>query len=241
MPGPPEIGQTARRQLVDLRDLLICWNERLNLTAIKYPEEIDARLIGDALRMLPPLDALADPIAARQTEAVALIDVGTGAGFPGLVLAITRPAIAVTLLDATGKKIRFVEQVIAELGLVNARALHGRAEELGRQEHHRERYDLGTARAVAALPALLELTLPLLRIGGSAMLPKGIDIDDELRAGVVAAQELGGELVEDTVLAEVDGAPRTRLIVARKLWSTPTRYPRRSGIPAKDPIGRTIP
>lgn len=241
MRGPPDLGRTARRQLVDLRDLLICWNERLNLTAIKYPEEIDARLIGDALRMLPPLDALADPIAARQTEAVALIDVGTGAGFPGLVLAITRPAIAVTLLDATGKKIRFVEQVIAELGLVNARALHGRVEELGRQEHHRERYDLGTARAVAALPALLELTLPLLRIGGSAMLPKGIDIDDELRAGVVSAQELGGELVEDTVLAEMDGAPRTRLIVARKLWSTPTRYPRRSGIPAKDPIGRTIP
>lgn len=237
----PDLDASTTRQLHDLRDLLVRWNERFNLTAFKEPSEIDARLIGDALRMLPALGALVDPIAARQTEPVALIDVGTGAGFPGLVLKIARPSLAVTLLDATGKKIRFVEQAIAELGLVGARALHGRAEELGRQEHHRERYDLVTARAVAALPALLELTLPLLRIGGSALLPKGLDIDAELRAGAVAAGELGGEIAQDSVLAEADAGPRTRLIVARKLWSTPTRYPRRPGIPAKDPIGRTSP
>ena len=241
MNASPEyaLDPAARGQLVDLRDLLVRWNERFNLTAVKEPAEIDARLIGDALRMLPALDDLVDPIAARQSDPVALIDVGTGAGFPGLVLAIARPAIAVTLLDATGKKIRFVEQAIAELGLPRARALHGRAEELGRQEHHRERYDLVTARAVAALPALLELTLPLLRIGGSALLPKGPDIEGELREGAAAAEELGGEIAGDTLLPDVGGSPRTRLIVARKLWSTPTRFPRRSGIPAKDPLGRT--
>ena len=88
------------------------------------------------------------------------------------------------------------------------------------------------------MPALLELTLPLLRIGGSALLPKGLDIDDELRDGAVAARELGGEIAGDALLSEGDGSPRTRLIVARKLWSTPTRFPRRSGIPAKDPLGR---
>ena len=236
---PADLDPAAHGQLADLRDLLVRWNERFNLTAIKDPAEIDARLIGDALRMLPALDALVDPIAARQTDPVALIDVGTGAGFPGLVLAVARPAIAVTLLDATGKKIRFVEQVIAELRLPRARALHGRAEEIGRQDHHREHYDVVTARAVAALPALLELTLPLLRIGGSALLPKGPDIEEELSEGTVAARELGGEIAGDTLLPEVAGSPRTRLIVARKLWSTPTRFPRRSGIPAKDPLGRT--
>lgn len=237
---PPENGldPAARGQLVDLRDLLVRWNERFNLTAVKGPDDIDARLIGDALRMLPALDALVAPVAARQREPVTLIDVGTGAGFPGLVLAVARPALAVTLLDATGKKIRFVEQAIAELGLTRARALHGRAEELGQQEHHRERYDLVTARAVAALPALLELTLPLLRIGGSALLPKGPDIEEELRAGAVAAEELGGEIAGDQSLPEAGGAPRTRLIVARKVWSTPRRYPRRSGLPAKEPLGR---
>ena len=233
-----DLHPAARGQLRELRDLLVRWNERFNLTAIKDPDEIDARLIGDALRMLPTLDALANPIATRQQDPVALIDVGTGAGFPGLVLKIVRPALAVTLLDATGKKIRFVEQAIAELGLLHTRALHGRAEELGRQDHHRERYDLVSARAVAALPALLELTLPLLRIGGSAILPKGPDIEGELREGAEAARQLGGEIAADVVLPEADGAPRTRLIVARKLWSTPTRYPRRSGIPAKDPLGR---
>ena len=233
-----DLTSAAQRHLTDLRDLLVRWNERFNLTAIKAPDEIDARLIGDALRMLPALDALTGPIAARQTDPVAVIDVGTGAGFPGLVIQIARPALAVTLLDATGKKIRFVEQAIAELGLANARGLHGRAEELGRQEHHRERYDVVTARAVAALPALLELTLPLLRIGGAALLPKGLDIDTELREGAVAARELGGEIASDAVLLDATGAPETRLIVARKLWSTPTRYPRRSGIPAKDPISR---
>ena len=238
LPVATALDGTAERQLRDLRDLLVRWNERFNLTAIKDPVEIDARLIGDALRMLPALDALVGPIAARQTDPVAVIDVGTGAGFPGLVLQIARPALSVTLLDATGKKIRFVEQAIVELGLANARGLHGRAEELGRQDHHRERYDLVTARAVAALPALLELTLPLLRIGGSALLPKGLDIDDELRHGAVAARELGGEITGDEALPGAAGSPETRLIVARKLWSTPTRYPRRSGIPAKDPIGR---
>ena len=233
-----DITPVAARQLRDLRDLLVRWNERFNLTAIKDPDDIDARLIGEALRMLPALDALVGPFADRQTDPVSLIDVGTGAGFPGLVVQIARPALAVTLLDATGKKIRFVEQAIAELGLANARGLHGRAEELGRQDHHRERYDIVTARAVAALPALLELTLPLLRIGGSALLPKGLDIDVELREGAFAAKELGGEIASDAILPAAEGAPETRLIVARKLWSTPTRYPRRSGIPAKDPLGR---
>jgi 16S rRNA (guanine527-N7)-methyltransferase len=233
------VDEAKARQLAALRDLLVRWNERFNLTAVKEPAEIDARLIGDALRMLPALDALVDPHRGQAERPRRADRRGHRRGLPWLVLAIARPALAVTLLDATGKKIRFVEQVIAELGLPLARALHGRAEELGRQEHHRERYDLVTARAVAALPALLELTLPLLRIGGSALLPKGPDIEGELREGAAAAGELGGEIAGDTLLPEVEGSPRTRLIVARKLWSTPTQFPRRSGIPAKDPLGRT--
>jgi 16S rRNA (guanine527-N7)-methyltransferase len=238
-PSPiTELPPAAQEQLIALRDLLVQWNRRFNLTACTEPADINARLIGDSLQMLPVLDEVVDPIAARQREPVTLIDVGTGAGFPGLVLKIARPELDVTLLDATGKKIRFVEQAIAELGLTRTRAIHGRAEEIGRQPHHRERYDVVTARAVAALPALLELTLPLLRIGGTALFPKGLEIDEEIAAAAYAAEELGGRVTGDRRLESPLTPVMTRLVVVSKILSTSNRYPRRSGVPAKEPLGR---
>jgi 16S rRNA (guanine527-N7)-methyltransferase len=227
-----------RRRLHDLRDLLLRWNERFNLTALRNPDDIDEKLIGDALLMLPPLDEVVMPIAARQSERVTLIDIGTGAGFPGLVLKIARPELDVTLVDATGKKIQFVEAAIAELGLSHARAIHGRAEELARLPHHREIYDIVTARAVAALPTLLELTLPFLRLGGTGLYPKGMEIDQELAEAGPAAEELGGRLIDEVRLPLGSGQTRTRLVRVSKILSTSHRYPRRSGVPAKDPLGR---
>jgi 16S rRNA (guanine527-N7)-methyltransferase len=234
----------APERLRAYRDLLLRWNLRFNLTAITEPAAIDRKLIGDALTMLPALDdAVSAWDANRRTDPdanqrPALIDIGSGAGFPGLVLAIIRPTLDVTLLEATGKKVGFLEAAIVELGLANARALHGRAEELAHQPHHREHYDITTARAVASLPALMELCAPFLRIGGVGIFPKGMEIANELAAGDLAAQLVGARIVGSEPAIVPDAEPVTRLVVVVKLASTPKRYPRRSGLPAKEPLGR---
>jgi 16S rRNA (guanine527-N7)-methyltransferase len=229
------------------RNLLLSWNNRFNLTAITEPEEVDRRLIGDALRMLPAID---DAIEAwktgerrRTTEEPGapgprLIDIGSGAGFPGMVLKIARPELDVTLLESTGKKVGFLDHVIVELGLQHARAIQSRAEDAGRLPHHRERYDIVTARAVAALPVLMELCIPFLRIGGHAIFPKGESIDEELEHGKKAAKLVGARIVACDALPATDGDVVTQLVTAVKIELTPARYPRRPGVPNRDPLGR---
>jgi len=217
-------------QFAAYRDLLIEWNTRFNLTAVTAPHEIDRRLFVDALRMLPALDACgrgADGAGGR------LVDVGSGAGFPGLPLKIARPGWDVALVEATGKKVAFLIHAIAALGLDGARAIHGRAEDLGHDPAHRGRYDVAVARAVAALPALLELCLPLLRRGGVALFPKGASIADELAAGERAASLLGGRVLGAATLP----GGETRLVRVAKVGPTPTRFPRRAGLPAREPLG----
>lgn len=219
------------RQLAEfhhLRGLLLSWNDRFNLTAITDPVEVERRLFLDALQMLPMLDALTENDAARL-----LADVGSGAGFPGLALKIARPDLDVVLIEATGKKVAFINHAIAELGLVGATAIHARAEDIGQNRQYRASFDLVTARAVAALPVLVELCLPLLRIGGTALLPKGLDFADELATGRRAAPLVGGRVHS----AEVLPGTTTRLVVVTKTAATPARYPRRAGIPAKEPLG----
>jgi 16S rRNA (guanine527-N7)-methyltransferase len=127
---------------------------------------------------------------------------------------------------------------MVELGLTNVKAIHARAEESAHLPHHRERYDITTARAVAALPALMELSVPFLRIGGHGIFPKGADIEDELAAGMRAAKIVGARIVGHEPLPAINGDSVTRLIVAVKIEPTPVRYPRRSGIPVKEPLGR---
>ena len=238
--------QETQEQLSQYRDLLIRWNQRFNLTSVTDPAGIDQRLIGDALRMLPALDdALAAWQAGRrrnsdshETSPPKLIDVGSGAGLPGLVLKIARPELDIVLLEATGKKVRFLEHAILELGLTGISAIHGRAEELAHQPHHRNRYNVVTARAVAALPILMEICVPLLAAGGHALFPKGAEIEQELAEGHRAAPLVGARIVGDGPLPTGDGESVTRLVVAVKIAPTPDRYPRRSGIPAKAPLGR---
>ena len=236
------------------RDLLLTWNTRINLTAIKSPTEVEHRLFLDALRLLPTLNTLlaprsdpapstgaGNPDPAPSTGAVRLpptayrlIDIGTGAGFPGLPLKLARPDLHLTLVEATGKKATFLTRVTAELGLTGVTVLHARAEDLGHDPAHRSVYDVATARAVAALPALLELCMPLLRQGGHALFPKGTDLADELAAGRRAAPIVGARILSADPLPNSD----TRLVVAAKTAPTPPRYPRRAGIPARDPLGR---
>ena len=221
------------RQLARYRDLLLEWNQRFNLTAMKSGPEIDRRLIGESLRLLPALDRVTTRPDAQ------LIDIGTGAGFPGLAIKIARPELRVTLIDATRKKVEFLRHVIDDLGLTGVAAIHARAEELGRDFVHRERYDVATARAVSSTPALVELCVPLLQVGGSAMFPKSQEIDDELAGAEIAAAIVGARLERDELLPAAIDLPVTRLLIFAKIEPTPNRFPRRSGLPAREPLGRT--
>jgi len=221
------------RQLARYRDLLIDWNQRINLTAMKSGPEIDRWLIGDSLRMLPVLDALLERPDAR------LIDIGTGAGFPGLALKIVRPDLRVTLVDATRKKTDFLKAVADDLGLRGIEVIHARAEELGQDFVHRDRYDVATARAVSSTAALLELTIPLLRAGGLGLFPKSLEIEEELAMALLAAPIVGARLDRNALLPATNSLPVTRLLIFAKIGITPTRFPRRSGLPAREPLGRT--
>jgi 16S rRNA (guanine527-N7)-methyltransferase len=231
--APPELTGEQRQQLTEYRDLIIAWNRRFNLTAITEAEAVDLLLIAESLRLLPAIDDFASTL-----DTFRLVDLGTGAGIPGIPLAIARPEWAVTLIEATGKKVSFLNQVIDHLSLRNVTAVHGRAEEIARDLDHRVQYDAATARAVSSLPTLLELSLPFLRTGGRGFFPKGLEIDQELTDARRAAPKLGGKVVSSNLLSENDNTRVTRLVIIDKIDATPERYPRRAGIPAKEPLGR---
>lgn len=222
------------RQLARYGELLHERNAVTNLTAVRDVEGVEKRLLLESVRLVPairntpPIDTV-----GRRT----LLDVGTGGGLPGMVLAICFPDITTYLLDATGKKIAFLDDVVADLELPNVHTIHGRAEEIGHQPRYRNAFDLVTARAVSSISALLELGLPMLRTGGTMLLPKGVEIEEELDAGNRAAEMLNGEIISADLLPDVGSTIETRLVVVRKKGSTPGKYPRRSGIPARDPLG----
>jgi 16S rRNA (guanine527-N7)-methyltransferase len=215
-----------------LCDLLLDWNTRVNLTAITTPAEVVSRHFLDSLTCAL---ALSDERRARQLR---LLDVGSGAGFPGLPLAIAFPRWQVTLLEATGKKTRFQEAVIAELGLTNVHALHARAEEVAHAKEHRGRYHVITARAVAALPTLLEYCAPFARIGGVVIAPKKGDLTQEIEAGSRAAVLLGARLLSPIAITTPGLVDDGRaLLVARQQRPCPPLYPRAGGAPQKHPLG----
>ncbi len=229
---PFPISEETVGALARYRDLLLAANRQFNLTAVRHADGIEQRLIVESLRLLPTLDRW-----LPSTGAPRLIDVGSGGGVPGLVLAIARPNVAVTLLDATGKKVAFLRDAIAALGLPRVSAVHGRAETVAHEVDYRGAYDFATARAVASLPALCEVCLPFLRPGGVALLVKGIDIADELAAARSAVPRLGGEVLEAPILPHRGTETATRLVVVRKTGPTPRMYPRRVGVPVKSPLG----
>lgn len=215
------------------RDLLLSWNDRFNLTAIREPEDIERRLFLDALATIPALDGIVASLSERTEKAPRLVDIGSGAGVPGLALKIVRPALDVTLVDATAKKVSFLEAVIAELQLPSIRAVHGRAEDLGQDPAFRGQFDVATARAVASMPVIVEYVVPLLVVGGTALLPKGLAIEDELRQGERAARKLGARVVSSDRLTGMT----TRLVVVEKRSPTPAQFPRRNGVPSRTPLG----
>lgn len=200
--------------------LLIEWNSRMNLTAITAPEEVATKHFLDSLAALPYL-----PKGAR------VIDVGTGAGFPGVPLALVRPDIKLTLTDALQKRISFLDELCERLELPAAR-IHARAEELGRDEKHRGQYDIALSRAVAPLPVLLELTIPFVKVGGTSIAYKG-EAEAELQSARAAMHLLH---VTPTVVPVAASYGARCLLLCRKDEKTPAAYPRKAGTPSKQPL-----
>ena len=224
------LSQAELDRFVLYRDLLLDWNRGVNLTSVTDPTEVETRHFADSL-------SVASAPEARLDTPVRVIDVGSGAGFPGLPLNIAYPVMALTLLESTGKKAAFLRHVVERLGLNGVSVVWGRAEDIAHREAHREAYDLVLARAVAPMAALAELTLPFCRLGGHLVAQKQGDIGPELAGAAPALEALGGRL-KRRIEVSAPGLDRVReLVVVEKVASTPPRYPRRPGMPAKRPIG----
>ena len=207
---------------------LIAWNERFNLTAITDPESIESKHFLDSLSCL---------LVMGPRPGGRVIDVGTGAGFPGLPLKIAQPQLRLTLVESTGKKADFCQHVVSLLGLEGVEVVHARAEEVGHRPAHREAYDWALARAVAGLPVLVEYLLPFLRLGGKAIAQKGETGPAEAQGAERALSLLGGR-INQVVPLELPGVAEPRfLVVMEKAALTPADYPRRAGVPSKRPLG----
>jgi len=217
-------------------DLLVRYAELLS----RYRE---ANVIGvrdfDAVLLEHVLDSLSCLLARSLAGPTRLADVGSGGGLPGIPIAIVRPLSAVTLVESTGKKARFLRHTVETLGLSGVEVIDARVEEVGREGAHRGRYDVVTARALARLTVLAEYCVPLLRVGGAVISMKARLDATELAEGKKAAQEVGAELEEVIrvpMMSEV-GEKERHLVILRKTRGTPRAYPRRVGVPAKDPLG----
>ena len=223
-----EVDGGRIRQFQGYLELLLDWNQRINLTAITDPAEVAIKHFLDSLSCLT---------VVRLTEGQRLIDVGTGAGFPGLPLKIMRPGLQLTLLDSLQKRLAFVEAVSRELGLAGVKIVHLRAEEAGQKKDLREGFDLVTARAVARLDVLAELCLPLARVGGVFLALKGAAASEEVEIAREAVKELGGEVEGLSSIALPFLVDRRGIVLIRKVKETPSRFPRKPGTPEKKPLG----
>lgn len=216
-------------------ELVLEANEQMNLTRIVEPKEFWEKHLWDSLRGVSPF-LQGDSIATENQMPVQAIDIGTGAGFPGLPIAIARPDWQITLLDSTQKKITFINSVIHRLGMENATAITGRAEEIGQQSEHRSHYHVALTRAVAEASVCAEYSLPLLKIGGLAILYRGNWTDEETDALEIAVKKLGGaiDFVEQFETPFSKGM--RHCIYLRKIAPTPEEYPRFVGIPSHKPL-----
>ena len=208
-------------------EMLLDWNTRMNLTALTAPEDVAVKHIIDSLTAYD---------AALFDGARTLIDVGTGAGLPGIPLAVYAPHLTVTLLDSLNKRVRFLTEVTAAMGLQNVRCIHARAEEAARTAEHRAAYDIAVSRAVARLPVLLEYTLPFVRVGGTLLALKGRAYAEEQKEARRAAEVLGGGRITARPV-HLPGLDDVRAILTvTKERQTPAAYPRGGGAPPRPPL-----
>jgi 16S rRNA (guanine527-N7)-methyltransferase len=222
--------QLSGNQLANLNAYeseLLSWNRRFNLTAVREPVSI---------RIKHFLDSFTCIIAMRESPPSRLVDIGTGAGFPGIPLKILMPQCNVSLVESVAKKADFCRHIVDHLQLEGIEIFNARAEELGHDSRHRQQYDWAVARAVARLPVLMEYLLPLVRIGGRALAQKGEDALAEAHSAEHAIHLLGGRLKQLITVNLPGVADERSLIVVDKIAATPDRYPRRTGVASKNPI-----
>ncbi len=208
-------------------ELLIEWNRVMNLTGITDYDEVNLKHFTDSLTISRIID---------MAQINTLIDVGTGAGFPGIPIKIAFPHIKVYLLDSLNKRIKFLNEVIKKLGLKNIYAFHGRAEDFAKDRQYREKFDVCVSRAVANLSTLSEYCIPFVKTGGYFVSYKGGDSDEEVIRSENAITLLGGEIENTDRFFLPDTDMGRTLIKIRKRKSTPNRYPRKAGIPSKEPL-----
>ena len=216
-----------KRQFDRYYELLIEWNRVMNLTGITEYDEVNLKHFTDSLTI----------VRIKDMENVStLIDVGTGAGFPGIPVKIAFPHIKVTLLDSLNKRIKFLNQVVEELDLEDVVTLHGRAEDYAKKEEYREQFDLCASRAVANLSTLSEYCLPFIKKGGCFVSYKSADSDEEIQQSESALDILGGKIekVDKFVLPGSDMG--RALVMIEKVKNTPRKYPRKAGVPSKEPL-----
>ena len=219
------VDEDAFSRLDTFAEMLIETNKSFNLTAIKEPDDVTVKHFADCLSIFKYVDI---------SENAKVIDVGTGAGFPGLVLKLYRPDIQMTFLDSTKKRLGFIENVLNECG-IKGDILHMRAEEAAQLSKYREKYDFATARAVAALPVLSEYCLPFVKVGGNFVSMKSAESNEEISEAKKAINILGGKIEEDILFDLVENMPR-RIIRIKKNSQTPTKYPRPSAQISKKPL-----
>ena len=221
------LTDVQKRQFDRYYELLIEWNRVMNLTGITEYDEVNLKHFTDSLTI----------VRIKSMEDVStLIDVGTGAGFPGIPVKIAFPHIKVTLLDSLNKRIKFLNQVVEELDLEDVVTLHGRAEDYAKKEEYREQFDLCASRAVANLSTLSEYCLPFIKKGGCFVSYKSADSDEEIQQSEKALDILGGKIekVDKFVLPGSDMG--RALVMIKKVKNTPRKYPRKAGVPSKEPL-----
>ena len=222
-----DLNETQVQQFIKFYEMLVEWNKVMNLTGITEYDEVVEKHFVDSLSLVKAIDI---------NDSTTVIDIGTGAGFPGIPLKIAFPHLKVTLLDSLNKRIKFLNAVIDELGLEDIETIHGRAEDFAKQEKYREQYDLCVSRAVANLATLSEYCLPYVKIDGMFVPYKSGDIDEELNASKKAVQILGGKIV-DSIKFQLPGTDIGRSFVKiKKIKNTGKKFPRKAGLPSKEPL-----
>ena len=214
------------QQFLSFEELLIDWNKKMNLTGITESKEIYEKHFVDSLTCFK---------SKLVKDHMKVIDVGTGAGFPGIPIKIYMPSLEITLLDALNKRLDFLKVVCQDLKLEDVEFLHGRAEDFGQDPDYREKYDLVVSRAVADLPVLLEYCTPFLKVGGYFIAQKGKKVFEEIKEAQSALDTLNLN-VEEIIPIKIDQITAHHLLIIKKIKITPDQYPRRSGKPTKKPL-----
>lgn len=221
------LSEEQIKQFFMYYELLVEKNRVMNLTAITDFEEVVQKHFLDSLSLVKVLE---------ENPKGRILDMGTGAGFPGVPIKIAFPDCNVTLVDSVNKKIAFIQEAVKKIGLHNVKAVHGRVEDLGHEASYREQYNLVVSRAVATLPTLVEYCLPFVKVGGSFLSYKSVKVDEELSAGKKAIQVLGGRLEKD-IRFQLPGTEMERaFLLIKKEKPCPKKYPRKAGTPTKTPI-----